>query len=158
MVRKKHHAPDEGGSEPWSTMTDVAAFRHHDALTLAYTSALKEGRCRKTTRFSHDLASTVAVLRPLVGPWNLEILFLLYMEGPLRFLALKRALGPVSSRVLTDKLRRLAEDGLVERIEAGRAVSYVLSSRGQTVARHLHPVVFFLRNSGTQRVAGALDI
>ena len=127
-------------------MTDVAAFREHDRITASFTTALKEGRCRRTTRFTHDLGRTVAVLRPLTGPWNAEILFLLYMRGPTRFLALRRTLGSVSSRVLTDKLRGLVAEGLVARTQVGRAVEYALSPKGETVARHLHPVVFYLHN------------
>lgn len=145
MVRKAHQ--DNG--EPWRTMTDVAAFREHDRITESFTTALKEGRCRRTTRFSHDVGSTVAVLKPLAGPWNFEILFVLYMHGPMRFLALKRVLEGVSSRVLTDKLRALARERYLERSEDGRAVLYRLSGRGQTVARHLHPIVFYLRNSSS---------
>lgn len=126
-------------------MTDVAAFHEHDRITASFTSALREGRCRRTTRFTHDLPTTLEVLAPLRGPWNLEILFLLYMHGPTRFLALKRTLAGVSSRVLTDKLRALAEQGLVIREEEGRAVRYALAPTGETIARHLHPIVFYLR-------------
>lgn len=143
MVRKAHQ---EDG-ERWRTMTELAAFREHDRITDGFTTALREGRCRRTTRFSRDVGSTVGVLKPLAGPWNFEILFVLYMHGPVRFLALRRTLGSVSSRVLTDKLRALAAEGFVERREQGRAVAYALSRRGATVARHLHPVVFYLRNA-----------
>lgn len=142
MVRKTHQVD----SERWRTMTDVGAFREHDRITEAYTTALREGRCRRTTRFTHDVESTVGVLKPLAGPWNFEILFVLYMHGPMRFLELKRTLGRVSSRVLTDKLRALAADGFLAREVDGRAVAYALSRRGATVARHLHPIVFYLRN------------
>ena len=125
-------------------MTELAAFREHDRRTESFTNALREGRCRRTTRFTHDVGSTLAVLKPISGPWNAEIIFLLYMHGPMRFLALKRALAGISSRVLTDKLRGLARDGFVDRSAAERAVSYGLSERGATVARHLHPIVFYL--------------
>jgi DNA-binding HxlR family transcriptional regulator len=88
----------------------------------------------------------VSVFAPLVGPWNLELLFLLYVEGPQRFSALKRTLAGVSSRVLTDKARHLEREGLATRRAEGRAVTYALTERGATVARHLHPIVFYLRN------------
>lgn len=129
------------------TLTEKEAFLLHDALTRDFTDALREGRCRRTGRFRHGLSETVSVLAPLVGPWNLEILFLLSMEGPLRFSGLKRGLGQVSSRVLTDKLRHLATHGLVRREEADTGeVTYFLTEAGEVVARHLHPVVFYLRN------------
>jgi DNA-binding HxlR family transcriptional regulator len=127
-------------------VTDVEAFLMHDRATAAFTEALRDGRCRKTARFSRDIGETVGVLGPLVGPWNLEALFVLYMEGPRRFSAVKRALPGVSSRVLTDKLRHLERHALVARTVEGAAVTYALTLRGEIVARHLHPIVFFLRN------------
>lgn len=138
-------APDPRRHFP-PTLTDLEAFLRHDAYTRAFTDALREGRCRRTGRFESDLGETVGVLSPLVGPWNLELLFLLYVGGPARFSALKRSLGGVSSRVLTDKVRHLEAEGLLSRREEGRAVVYGLTARGETVARHLHPLVFFLRN------------
>lgn len=153
MVRKTHLRGHQTHGEPARTieafpptMTERQAFDLHDRLTVEFTQALKEGRCKRSTRFTHDLGATVAVLAPLVGLWNLEILFLLYMRGALRFSALKKALGGVSSRVLTDKLRGLAGEGLLVRTEAGSAVEYALTPKGETVARHLHPIVFYLRN------------
>jgi DNA-binding HxlR family transcriptional regulator len=142
----------EAGSEPGRTatfpasMTELEAFRLHDAVTRAFTDALREGRCRRTDRFTTRLSDTVGALRPLVGPWNLEILFALHVHGPQRFSALKRGLAGVSSRVLTDKLRALEGHGLVARSEAPGAVSYALTPQGEVVARHLHPIVFYLRN------------
>ena len=133
------------------TLTDLEAFRVQDGYTRAFTEALRTGRCRRTDRFDARLGETVSVLAPLTGPWNLELLFLLYMGGPQRFSALKRALGSVSSRVLTDKARHLEREGLVARQEAGRAVTYALTPRGETVARHLHPLLFFLRNEDALR-------
>lgn len=129
------------------SMTDLEAFRVHDARTRAFTEALLTGRCRRTDRFEARLGETVSVLAPLVGPWNLEVLFYLYAHGPQRFSALKRGLGGPSSRVLTDKARHLEREGFVAREEAGRAVTYRLTPRGETVARHLHPIVFYLRNA-----------
>lgn len=134
-----------GGFPP--TLTDLEAFRAHHERTVDFTDALREGRCRRTDHFDATLAETMSVLRPLVGPWNLEVLFLLYMGGPQRFNALKRTLAGVSSRVLTDKVRHLEREGLLARRSEGRAVTYALTTRGETVARHLHPIVFYLRNA-----------
>lgn len=127
--------------------SDLEAFRAHYAETVAFTEALREGRCRRTNHFDARLGETVQVFQPLFAPWNMEILFFLYMRGAVRFNGLKRTLG-VSSRVLTDKLRHLVEHGLATREEAdeGRTVRYALSSRGEILARHLHPLVFFLHN------------
>lgn len=162
MVRNPHHemrmAPFEAEGERGRTdavlppsPADLDAFRRHHAATVAFTDALREERCRRTGRFDAGVGETVDVLRPLVGPWNLELLFLLYVGGPQRFSALKRTLGGVSSRVLTDKVRHLADEGLLARRSEGRAVTYALTPRGETVARHLHPIVFYLRNADSLR-------
>ena len=126
-------APDEAA---------LALFREHFERTLAFSDALRDARCRRTDHFGARVAQTVAVFRPLEGAHKAELVFLLSMEGPRRFNALKRALGGVSSRVLTDKLRGLEADGLVER----RDGAYALTARGEAVARLLHPLVFFLHN------------
>lgn len=142
----------EGGSERRRTaafpptMTELEAFRRHDGLTRDFSDALREGRCRRSDRYTTHLGSTMGLLAPLVGSWNLEILFALYVHGPQRFGALKRILGGVSSRVLTDKLRALEGNGLVSRHEEAPAVLYRLMPHGEVVARHLHPIVFYLRN------------
>jgi DNA-binding HxlR family transcriptional regulator len=53
-------------------------------------------------------------LRTLSGKWKLQILFRL-MEGPMRFGALRRAVGGVTQHMLTAQLRELEQDGLVRR-------------------------------------------
>lgn len=147
LARHKAGSERERTTTPFPPeLTEVEAWHVHDRLTLDFTQALREGRCRRTRRFHEGLAETVSVLAPLVGPWNLELLFLLSMRGALRFNALKEALGGVSSRVLTDKLRHLERHGLVERQAGEGAQAYALTPRGDVVARHLHPIVFYLRN------------
>lgn len=126
--------------------TDRALFnRHYDGL-VSYTDALRDGRCRKTTRFTKDLSATMAAFGPLFLAWNTEILFALYMNGALRFNAIKAKLSPVSSRVLTDKLRGLMNQGLVLRSDS-KPMLYELTPRGEVVARHLHPLLFFLQTT-----------
>jgi len=130
------------------TDPDVEAWKEHYGTLRAFTEGLKERRCRTTPHFREGLPDTVAAFKPLFAPWNMEVLFLLYMYGPERFNGLKRALGGVSSRVLTDKLRHLEGAGLLTRREDGEAVIYGLSDHGRRVARHLHPLMFYLHNRG----------
>jgi len=128
-------------------VTAEKAFRTQDAVTAAFSEALREGRCKPSGRFKGAaLSQTVRVLAALSGSWNSEILFTLLVHGPQRFGELRRTLGTVSSRVLTDKLRGLESEGFVVRRAEGRTVLYSLAEHGEVIARHLHPIVFYLNH------------
>ena len=51
----------------------------------------------------------------LSGPWTLLLLHRLHMEGPKRFGELKRRLGAISTKTLTERLRMLEAEGWVTR-------------------------------------------
>jgi len=78
------------------------------------------------------------------GRWKLPILFRLYADPSMRTLQLKRDLPGVSQKMLTEHLRELAQDGLIERVdfdEKPRRVEYQLSEMG----RQLLPVLIATR-------------
>lgn len=80
------------------------------------------------------------VVKVLAGPWTTAILWALHREESLHFGALRRSLHGVSAKVLTERLRRLEREGIVERaVGAGRAarVHYRLSPRGRALRRVL---------------------
>jgi len=69
------------------------------------------------------------------GKWKLTILYWLARE-PNHFSGLLRRIAPISHKVLTEQLRELESDGLVERLETGPVpapVHYRLSAYGETV-------------------------
>lgn len=144
------HTTGEGEDRVPPRRTDVEVFQEHDRRTLEFSTTLKEERCLRTHHFDDRLTETLEALKALFAPWNMEILFLLYMRDTQRFNELKRGLGGISSRVLTDKLNHLSHHGLVQREETqqGRRVDYDLTDHGLVVARHLHPLVFYLNNRG----------
>ncbi len=75
-----------------------------------------------------------ALLRLLMGTWTTYILWVLRNQGPLRFGALQRAVGKISARVLTERLRLLEEAGIIYRDYRPTVppeVSYGLTERGQ---------------------------
>ena len=51
----------------------------------------------------------------LASPWTLLLLHRLNMEGPKRFGELKRRLGSISTKTLTDRLRLLEAEGWLTR-------------------------------------------
>lgn len=83
-------------------------------------------------------------MRLIQGRWKLPILFRLYADPALRTLQLKRDMPGISQKMLTQHLRELADDGLIERIDYGEKplrVEYRLSAMG----RHLLPVLSAMR-------------
>lgn len=75
-----------------------------------------------------------SLLRLLMGPWTTYILWVLRSNGPTRFGELKRRVAGVSAKVLTERLRMLAEAGVVHRqFEATipPQVTYSLTLRGE---------------------------
>ena len=122
---------------------------------------------RGTIRFSRDFIQTyidqigesdmvlaremheiISVFSTLFQKWTMEIIFLLYLKGPLRFNDLKRTLEGISSRTLSRKLVALTENEFINReIKDQRPVSvvYSLTEKGQTVSELAIPQIFYLR-------------
>lgn len=91
-----------------------------------------------------SVAHVSRVIGMIQGRWKLPILFRLYADPSIRTLQLKRDLPGISQKVLTQHLRDLAADGLVQRIDFGEKplrVEYGLSNMG----RQLLPVLVAAR-------------
>ncbi|MEM1378305.1 MAG: helix-turn-helix domain-containing protein [Pseudomonadota bacterium] len=86
-----------------------------------------------------------SVLANVSGKWR--ILILLGLEdGPKRFGAIKRCIGDVTQRVLTENLRSLQRDGYLTRtVDPGPpvAVTYALTPLGEELAAMMKPLVFW---------------
>ncbi len=98
------------------------------------------------------------VLSKATGKWQVLIVLTL-AEGPQRFNALKRSIGDVTQRVLTENLRGLERDGYLTRnVDPGPpvAVTYTLTKLGQELSETLGELVgFALRNMETVAAARA---
>lgn len=91
-----------------------------------------------------SVSHVTRVIRMIQGRWKLPILFRLYADPSMRTLKLKRDLPGVTQKVLTEQLRQLANDRLIERVDFGelpRRVEYQLSETG----RQLLPVLIAMR-------------
>ena len=76
-----------------------------------------------------------AALAAIGGKWKLIILYWL-AESPKHFSALQRAMPGISQKVLTQQLRELASDGIVQRQPQGAVpapVEYSLTEYGRSV-------------------------
>lgn len=86
-----------------------------------------------------------AVLSQVTGKWQL-LLVLTLEEGPHRFGELKRAVGDITQRVLTENLRKLERDGYVTRtVDPGPpiAVTYALTGLGWELMEHIKALTFW---------------
>ena len=84
--------------------------------------------------------SVEAAISLIDGKWKSVILFQL-MGGVMRFNELRRAIPGVTQRMLTNQLRELEEDGLIERkvyAQVPPKVEYSLSALGRSMEPILH--------------------
>ena len=95
--------------------------------------------------------SNLNIAKMVFGKWCIEIFVILYNGGEAGFEHLRRELGRISPRVLSDKLKMMERQGLIQRtLIATRppGVRYSLTSKGATVARLGEPVFLYLGFKG----------
>lgn len=83
------------------------------------------------------------VLANVSGKWQ-PLVLLALEDGPQRFSAIKRLVGDITQRVLTENLRMLERDGhLTRTVKPGPpvAVSYELTEMGQALVRAMKPML-----------------
>lgn len=86
-----------------------------------------------------------SVLANVTGKWRI-IIVLALEDGPRRFGEIKRIIGDVTQRVLTENLRGLQRDGYLTRtVDPGPpvAVSYELTPLGRGLLETLKPLVYW---------------
>ena len=77
-----------------------------------------------------------ATINVLAGKWKVMILWHLGVSGTKRFAELKRVLPGVSEKVLTDQLRQLEADRVIQRTSDGSVparVDYSLTKAGESL-------------------------
>tara|TARA_B100001996_G_C18671543_1_gene596934 strand:- start:3062 stop:3559 length:498 start_codon:yes stop_codon:yes gene_type:complete len=95
-----------------------------------------------------EVEAAVEALEMFTSRWTIEILATLYIAGDRRFNELRKLLTGISSRTLSDKLRRCTENGLIVRIVIDGPpvrVSYRLTEHGQRAGRLLGPLVAYMK-------------
>lgn len=87
---------------------------------------------------------TRQILDVIADKWSTLIIGLLSRGQPQRFAALQRQIGGISQKMLTQTLRRLERDGLVQRTvypEVPPRVEYALTLLGQTLSEPLAALI-----------------
>lgn len=97
-----------------------------------------------------EMDRTVQSLAVFFNKWTVEIIILLGGQKAIRFNELKARLEGISGRTLSQRLRDLEAQGLVERKvfdEMPVRVEYSLTKKGLNVAYLALPLVLYLRTS-----------
>jgi len=77
------------------------------------------------------------------GPWTVYILWLIHMNGPMRFGQIKKQIPFISAKVLTERLRMLEEAGVMHREQESTIppkVTYSFTARGSQLHAMLDQV------------------
>ena len=91
------------------------------------------------------------VITMLQGKWKLQVIYELIIQSPMRFGELRKALSGITNTMLTNVLRDLEADGLVDRIQYNEIpphVEYSLTDKG----RDLLPVFYAITNWGLKYI------
>ncbi len=99
-------------------------------------------RITVTTDQESGLCPVRNVLAPAMGKWT-SLIMLALEDGPQRFSWIKRNIGDVTSRVLTQSLRRLERDGhLTRQVDPGPPVKvrYGLTPMGDELVALYRPL------------------
>jgi DNA-binding HxlR family transcriptional regulator len=80
----------------------------------------------------HAACPSRGVFDSVADKWSMMVLTVLE-AGPMRFNAVRRHLQGVTQKALTECLRRLERNGLVERRHLGAAVEYEMTALGRTL-------------------------
>jgi DNA-binding HxlR family transcriptional regulator len=98
-----------------------------------------------------EIQRSVGALSPLLQKWSIEVCFLLRMKTTLRFNELKDALPGIGSRTLSQRLKELEMQGIVQRkayAEVPVRVEYSLTPKGLRMGDLFLPVIAHLRITG----------
>ncbi|MCQ5144468.1 winged helix-turn-helix transcriptional regulator [Enterocloster bolteae] len=90
-----------------------------------------------------NIAPFAYAISLIEGKWKMHILFWLWRKETMRYSELKRALGQVTHKMLSGKLKELEHDGLLIRHEYPQVppkVEYSLSKKGLSFMPVLHEI------------------
>lgn len=92
-----------------------------------YTKSDKERKIMTYEEFKEKVGSVILtdegncpvtpVVQMLQGKWKLQILYELCIKSPMRFGELKKMLKPITNTALTNALKELEADDLIQRIQ-----------------------------------------
>lgn len=97
---------------------------------------------------SDNVALNLRIARTVFSKWSVDIVSLLYTNRTAGFQEIQKALGRITSRVLSNKLARMERMGLIKREVLPTKpprVLYSLTEKGLRASRLGEPVFLYLR-------------
>src|SRR5215470_14434504 len=98
----------------------------------------------RTMRPVHDESCSVAACAEIIGSKWTALLVHDLSEGERRFSELERSCPGISPRTLSERLRVLEQEGIIQRTSARRRVDYTLTEKGKA----LLPIIDAMRQFG----------
>ncbi len=101
----------------------------------------------RTMKAVHDATCSVAASAEIIGAKWTALLVHDLSEGPRRFSELEHSCAGISPRTLSERLRALEDEGIIERrsyAESPPRVEYELTAKGEA----LLPIIAEMRNFG----------
>lgn len=96
------------------------------------------------------------MLRMLMGPWTTYILYLLHSHGPMRFGQIKKQMLGISAKMLTERLRMLEENQIINREQEATIppkVTYSFTTRGKDLHKVLTDLAMLAQKWAADPVA-----
>jgi len=106
----------------------------------------------------YDPCPVSPVIDVVFSRWTTPILWLLQKRGPLRFNAIRDALGTVTAKTLTQRLRQLERDGLTTRTlypEVPPRVEYEITELGLSLSPIFRQLVRLVIGEHAERKSGS---
>ncbi|HWB55391.1 MAG TPA: helix-turn-helix domain-containing protein [Gaiellaceae bacterium] len=100
----------------------------------------------RTMKPVHDEECAVACTADIIGSKWTAIIVHDLSEGPRRFSELERACPGISPRTLSERLRGLEQEGILEKRSGARRAEYELTGKGKA----LLPIIEEMRTFGHQ--------
>lgn len=108
---------------------------------------------RETPEFARlsrheNVELNLRIARTVFSKWSVDIVSFLYSNGTAGFQEIRKALGRITSRVLSNKLARLVQMGLLKREVLATnppRVMYSLTEKGRRAAKLGEPVFLYMR-------------
>jgi len=154
---QRHRAPTPVGTGSSNTLwhlspdlTDLAGkFADFAEVSSRFSRDVAQlASIRPPTDVARNVEFNLEIAKTVFGKWSVEILTLLYAHKTLGFQEILRAMPGMSARILSVKLSRLKELGLVHREVLDTKpprVQYSFTEKGLCVAKLGEPVFLYLR-------------